>query len=106
MFARPTSAFWAAEKYGAPFLTIIYNNSRHNATRRSWTRHYPEGAGPRNENFVGVDIDPSPDYDVLVQACRGYGERVEEPDQVLPALERALEHVRNGQAAVLDMRIG
>ncbi len=106
VFARPTSAFWAAEKYNAPFLTIIYNNSRHHATRRSWTNHYPDGAGPRNQDFIGVDIDPSPDYDVLVQACRGYGEKVEEPDQVLPAIKRGLERVRVGQAAVLDMRIG
>ena len=105
IFARPTSAFWAAEKYDAPFLTIIYNNSRHQATRRNWTLHYPEGAGPRNENFMGVDIDPSPDYDILVQACRGYGEKVEDPAQVLPAIRRGLERVRNGQAAVLDMRI-
>ena len=105
IFARPTSAFWAAEKYDLPFLTIIYNNSSHNATRNSWNKWYPDGAGPRNDNYVAVDIDPSPDYDVLVQACRGYGERVDDPAQVLPALNRALQRVHQGQAAVLDVRI-
>ncbi|MBI4305131.1 MAG: thiamine pyrophosphate-requiring protein [Chloroflexi bacterium] len=105
VYSRPTSAFWAAEKYSAPFLTVIYNNSRHRATVRNWDRHYPEGVGKKTGRYIGVDIDPSPDYDVLAKACRGYGERVEDPDEVLPALKRGLARVRDGQAAVLDMRI-
>ncbi len=105
VFARPTSAFWAAERYNAPFLTVIYNNSRHQATINSWNRYFPEGVGPHENAFIGSEIEPSPDYDVLVQACRGYGERVEDPADVLPALRRGMERVRAGQAAVIDIRI-
>ena len=105
VFARPTSAFWAAEKYATPFLTVIYNNSRHQATVNSWDKHIPDNTGKRLEHYVGVDIDPSPDYAVLVQACRAYGETVEDPAEMLPALKRGLERVRAGQAAVLDVRI-
>ncbi len=105
VFARPTSAFWAAERYNAPFLTVIYNNSRHQATINSWNRYFPEGVGPHENAFIGSEIEPSPDYDVLVQACRGYGERVEDPADVLPALQRGMERVRAGQAAVIDIRI-
>ncbi len=105
VFARPTSAFWAAERYNAPFLTVIYNNSRHQATINSWERYFPEGVGPLQNSYVGSEIDPSPDYDVLIQACRGYGERVDDPADVLPALQRGLERVRAGQAAVIDIRI-
>ncbi|HXG36157.1 MAG TPA: thiamine pyrophosphate-requiring protein [Dehalococcoidia bacterium] len=105
VFGRPTAAFWAAEKYNLPFLTIILNNQRHFATRESWEKHIPDSAAQRAGNFVGVDIEPSPDYEVLIQACRGYGERVEDPDEVLPAIQRGLERTRNGQAALLDMRI-
>lgn len=105
MFCRPTSAFWAAEKYNAPFLAIIFNDGRHTATKQSWDVHYPDSAGKRLGDYVGVNLDPTPDFDVLVQACRGYGERVEDPDEVLPAIKRGLDRVRDGQAAVLDMRI-
>ena len=105
VFARPTSAFWGADKYNAPFLTIIYNNSAHGATRSSWNRWYPDGAGPRNDSFVGVDIDPSPEYAILAEASRAYGERVDDPAEVAPAIARALARVEAGQAAVLDMRI-
>ena len=79
VFARPTSAFWAAEKYGTPFLTVIYNNSQHMATVNSWKRIYPDGVGKQRGEFIGTAIDPSPDYAVLVQACRAYGETVEDP---------------------------
>ena len=105
VFARPTSALWAAEKYHTPFLTVIYNNSRHQATVNNWNKHIPDNMGKRLNNYVGVDIDPSPDYAVLAQACRAYGETVEDPADVLPALERGLARVRAGQAAVLDVRI-
>jgi acetolactate synthase I/II/III large subunit len=105
VFARPTSAFWAAEKYGTPFLTIIYNNSQHMATVNSWSRYYPDGVGKTNNDFLGTSIDPSPDYAVLVQACRGYGETVEDPAEIEGAIRRGLDRVHAGQAAVIDVRI-
>jgi len=105
VFARPTSAFWAAEKYNAPFLTIIYNNSQHMATVNSWARTYPDGVGKTKNDFLGTAIDPSPDYAVLAQAARGYGETVEDPAEIEPAIRRGLDRVHAGQAAVLDIRI-
>jgi acetolactate synthase-1/2/3 large subunit len=105
VFARPTSAFWAAEKYNTPFLTIIYNNSQHMATVNSWARTYPDGVGKTTNDFLGTAIDPSPDYAVLVQACRAYGETVEDPAEVEAAIRRGLDRVHAGQAAVLDVRI-
>jgi len=105
VFARPTSAFWAAEKYNTPFLTIIYNNSQHMATVNSWARTYPDGAGKTTGEFLGTAIDPSPDYAILVQACRAWGETVEDPAEIEPAIRRGLERVHAGQAAVLDVRI-
>jgi len=105
IFSRPLSVYWAAERYAAPFLTIVLNNARHRATYDNWNTHIPNGAAKRTGNFVGVDLDPSPDYEVLITATRGYGEKVEDPAEVLPAIERALERVRGGQSALLNMII-
>ena len=105
VFGRPTSVFWATEKYDAPVLTIIFNNSQHRATVNNWNNNIPDSAAKRTGNYVGVDIDPSPDYHLLVQACRGYGEKVEDPREVMPAIRRGLERVRAGQSVVLDIRI-
>lgn len=105
VLGRPTSALWAAERYRAPFLTVIFNNSAHAATSDAWDRNIPDSVAGRTRDYVGVDIDPSPDYDVLAQACRAYGERVSDPQEVLPALRRSLDRIHSGQAAVLDVRV-
>jgi len=55
--------------------------------------------------WMGVDISPSPDYAMICQACGGYGRVVEEPEEVRQALEDALEQVRRGKPAVVDVRI-
>jgi thiamine pyrophosphate-dependent acetolactate synthase large subunit-like protein len=54
---------------------------------------------------AGVDITPPPDYALIAQACGAYGRMVEDPADVLPALREALEQVRRGRPAVLDVRI-
>jgi len=75
------------------------------ATVNSWARTYPDGVGTTTNDFLGTAIDPSPDYAVLVQACRAYGETVEDPADVEAAIRRGLDRVHAGQAAVLDVRI-
>ena len=105
LYGCPTSAIWAAQTQEAPFLTVIFNNQMHYATKRSWVGAYPEGVGQRTGEFVGVNLTPSPDYALLAQACHAYGEVVEDPAEVPSALQRALEAVNAGQAAVLDVRI-
>ena len=54
---------------------------------------------------MGVDIVPPPRYQLIAEACRAYGETVSEPEQVKPALLRALEQLKQGKAAVLDVII-
>ena len=105
IYGCPTSAIWAAQTQGAPFLTVIFNNQMHYATKRSWVGAYPEGFGQKSGEFIGVNLTPSPDYSLLAQACHAYGEVVEDPAEVPSALKRGLAAVNAGQAAVLDVRI-
>ncbi|MDA0770397.1 MAG: thiamine pyrophosphate-requiring protein [Chloroflexi bacterium] len=105
IYGHPTSTLWASDVHDAPFLTVIYNNQLHNAAKQSLIRGYPDGVSVRQDNFVGVNLGPSVDYAMLAQSCRAYGEKVEDPSEVRPALERALEQVRGGKSAVLDVRI-
>ena len=84
---------------------MIYNNQVHYAAKQSLINGYPDGVSVRNDSFVGVDLGPSVDFALLAQSCRAYGEKVEDPSDVTPALERALEQVRGDKSAVLDVRI-
>jgi acetolactate synthase-1/2/3 large subunit len=105
VYGTPTSALWAAEQYETPFMTVIFNNNMHWATKRALLRSFPDGVSAKTNRFIGVDIQPGPDFDVLATASRAYGERVDDPAEVVPALKRGLERIRAGQAAVIDVRI-
>ncbi len=101
MFGCPSASLWTAASQGTPFLTVIYNNQMHFATKRSWLMHYPHGHASNLQDFVGTDLQPSPDFAQLAKACHAYGRTVVNPSDLPKALEQALETVRGGQAAVL-----
>jgi acetolactate synthase-1/2/3 large subunit len=46
-----------------------------------------------------------PEFAAIAKACQCYGEKVEDPDEVGPALDRALEANNKGLPAVLDFRV-
>jgi acetolactate synthase-1/2/3 large subunit len=75
------------------------------AAKMSWKMGYPGGYGEKVGEYVGTQLSPSPDYALLAKACHAYGERVENPLDLIPAIEKAVQVVRGGQPAVLDVRI-
>ncbi len=105
MYCQPVSALWAADKHHAPFLTVVFNNHVYHAVKRATKAGYPEGYSVMSQDFGACDLDPPPDYALVARACRAHGETVTDPDQVVPALRRALEQVRGGRAAVVDVQI-
>ena len=49
-----------------------------------------------------TELKPSPDYEKVIETCGGYGEKVEAPGDLLPALKRcarggALRHAGAAQ---------
>jgi acetolactate synthase-1/2/3 large subunit len=106
-FSSPTSALWAASVHQAPFLCVIFNNKQYHVPRRAIQSNYgPEGYSQKTGAWIGVDITPPPDYALISQACHGYGQTVDEPSDIPSALKAALDQVRGGKPAVLDVRIG
>jgi len=104
MFGNPTPCHYVSRALGIPTLTVIFNNQSWNAVRLANVRMYPDGWAAKSNYFPLSDLLPSPEYEVLVSASGGYGERVEEASKVRPALERALKVVREeGRQAVLNM---
>ncbi len=105
IFGCPIPTFWAADLYKAPFLAIILNNQEYHAPRGGLRGGYGEQSySERTGVWVGMDI-PSPNYAMIAEACGAYGQTVEEPAQLKAAMEAALERVRNGQAALIDVRL-
>jgi acetolactate synthase-1/2/3 large subunit len=50
--------------------------------------------------FGNTDI--SGHYANMAKAFGGYGERVEDPAEIIPAINRGIEATLNGQAALLE----
>lgn len=103
VFGEPLAALWAARVHNAPILIVIFDNTCYNATREPLVRAYPDGYSVRANRFVGIDLLPAPRYDLLAAVVDAAGERVADPDQVLPALHRGLAQVRTGRSAIVDV---
>jgi len=104
MFGIPTAAHFVSQAQNLPILVVIFNNQCWGAVRWSTADLYPEGWAARTNNFPLSNLEPSPAYEKIVQAHDGYGERVENPEEVLPALQRALKIVKEEKRqAVLNV---
>ena len=53
-----------------------------------------------------VDLSPSPDFEKVAETCGGYGERIEDPAKLLPAMERAMKRIEDGQQVTLNLITG
>jgi acetolactate synthase-1/2/3 large subunit len=103
VFGEPLAALWASRRNEAPILVVIFNNGCYNATKSPLRNAYPQGYSVRGNRFVGVDLEPAPRYDLLGAVVDAVGERIEDPADVMPALRRALDHVRGGRSVILDV---
>ncbi len=101
----PVATLWSARAYQAPFLSVIFNNQSYGAIRRIIERLSETNLPDEMAFTAGVDISPPADYALVAQSCGGYGRIVEDPDDVLPALKEAMNEVRNGRLAVVDVRL-
>lgn len=84
-----------AAEHGLPVTWCVLNDQ---ALGSIWD-------GQRNVfkgRFIGTTFEVQPDFARIARACGCYGERVENPADVEPALRRALEANRRGQPAVID----
>ena len=83
-----------AVRFGARILVVVANNDGWNIERMDQIDTY-------GGNLVGVELGPCR-YDQLAQSLGAYGERVEDPASLAPAIERALAH---DGPALLDVAV-
>jgi acetolactate synthase-1/2/3 large subunit len=79
--------FETAVRHQIPILLVISNNSG--------LGHYSADT-PAHWRYAG-------DYAKIAEGMGGYGERVEQPEEIIPAIKRALQAMQAGRAALLDV---
>ena len=77
--------FESAVRQGLPYVGVVGNDGAWGEMKAFHERVY--GA----DGMVAQDLSQSVGYERMVEALGGYGERVEDPDQIGPALTRAAE---------------
>ncbi len=84
-----------AVRYGLPFVAVVGNDARWNAEYQIQLRDYGR------ERAVGCELLPTR-YDEVAIGFGGYGERVSDPAELLPAARRAQD---SGRPACLNEMI-
>ncbi|KAI8202051.1 hypothetical protein KHU50_005242 [Colletotrichum sp. SAR 10_65] len=109
LFSVPGSVYWIAKRYNIPILTIVLNNKGWNAPRRSLLLVHPDGEGSRASNEeINISFDPSPDYAGIAKAAAGgdiFTARVDNSADLEGVLQKAIDNVKGGQSAVLDIKV-
>jgi acetolactate synthase-1/2/3 large subunit len=97
-------ALWVAAKYRIPMLIVMHNNR---AYYNDWA-HQLRMAKLRGTDearaHIGMDLfGPEPDFGALARAMGCYGEGpIDKPDDIKPALRRAIAEVKKGRVALVD----
>jgi acetolactate synthase-1/2/3 large subunit len=94
MYGVPTATHWISTKYDLPVLYMVWNNIQLGAVAGTGRSLFPGGWAAKTNTNVLSDLSPSVQFERVVEACGGYGQRVDDPAEVPAALERALHAVK------------
>jgi acetolactate synthase-1/2/3 large subunit len=103
MFGAPTAAHYVGRAEGLPTLTIVSNNAEWFAVRRATAGMYPDGRAAKANAIPLVELSPSPGFEKTIEACDGFGQKVDDPAALPAALDRAFDAMAQGRSALLNV---
>jgi thiamine pyrophosphate-dependent acetolactate synthase large subunit-like protein len=100
------ACFGLCQERRMPILTVIFNNHGYASMQGGLAHHYPDGYGARGGGReLATAIAPRPDYPKLVEAFGGWGQAVDHPAEIVPALQRGIKAVQEGIPALVDVSL-
>lgn len=93
MFGNPISAHYVGAEQELPVLTVLFNNQRWQAVRRATVGLNRDGYAAKSKHQPITFLDSITNYQKAVEVADGYGEKVTDPADLMPALERGLRAV-------------
>jgi acetolactate synthase I/II/III large subunit len=98
----PSTVHWMANRYNTPFITIILNNRGWRAPLGSTLAIYPHGqASIATAN--DMHVQPPDSAGIARAPANAAGIKVETTEELVPALDKALEAVKSGRQALIDV---
>jgi thiamine pyrophosphate-dependent acetolactate synthase large subunit-like protein len=100
MFGQAES-LWTMARYEIPVIIVVFNNRSYNAPRDTIFRRGGRQAqsGKDMTCYLG---DPDVDFAKIAAGFGVTGETVRTPDEIGPALQRAIEATRDGRPYLID----
>jgi thiamine pyrophosphate-dependent acetolactate synthase large subunit-like protein len=100
------ACFGLCQERGMPMLTVIFNNHGYTSMQGGIEHHYPGGYGARGGGRkLATSITPRPDYPKLVEAFGGWGQAVDHPAEIIPAIQQGIKAVQEGKPALVDVSL-
>lgn len=98
-------ALWTAAKHKIPLLIVMFNNRAYYNDWEHQVRMAKQRGTDEGKAHIGMDIfGPEPDFATLAQSMGCYGEGpITKPEDVGPAVRRALAEVKKGRVALVDV---
>ena len=87
-----------ANRFGAPYIAVVGNNSHMNQIRYGQITKYGEERGNIGNKLGDVQ------FSVFAEMLGGYGAEIHQPQEIQPALQKARESVKStGKSAVINV---
>ncbi|MGB7542685.1 MAG: thiamine pyrophosphate-dependent enzyme [Burkholderiales bacterium] len=98
-------ALWVAAKHKIPMLAVMYNNRAYYNDWEHQLRMARQRGTPVERAHIGMDLDGPPvDFAELARSMGWHAEGpIDKGDEIGPALKRAIERVKAGQPALVDV---
>jgi len=99
-----SDALWSMSRYDVPVITVIGNNRSYDEPRNNMFMHGGR-AQQQGKDMICYLGSPDVEYSDIARAYGIKGERVNGPDDLRPAIQRAIAATRDGRPYMLDVRI-
>jgi acetolactate synthase-1/2/3 large subunit len=96
---------WTAAKYQIPILYLVHNNRAYHMEIMHTGRMAMRRSREINSMRLGCDISgPNIDYSTMAKSMGVYGQGpIENPSDLGPAIKRAMDVVKRGEPALIDV---
>ena len=106
IFGSPEAGHWVSRAYDLPVLFLVFNNAGWNAVASATRSVYPDGHAVRTGLAPFTSLAPALDFEHVITAAGGYGEKVTDPADLPNALQRALRVVQEERRQALLNVVG
>lgn len=103
-FSNSEAVYATAKQYKLPIFTVVLDNTGWAAVKEATLRVYPGGVAQNDQEYEAL-LAPDMDFTKVVESAGGYGEKIDDPEQVAGAIARCLKEVRGGRSALLHVKI-